>query len=84
MAGTADREEVSGQVSHEKVCSQGTKTDRFTGAVREREKGRGKIRNGVQPLGKDCEHGQDSYQGSREPAGQAGRREDRRHSYSPW
>lgn len=56
-----------------------TEIDRFTGAVRERDgKRKGK------ELRKGCEDGQDGYQGSREPAGQAGRREGPRHSYSPW
>lgn len=53
VSGRADREEVSGQVSHERVCSQGTAGDRDRQVHRcVRETGRGKTRNGVQPLGR--------------------------------
>lgn len=53
VAGIADHEEVSGQLSHERVCSQGTDRDRDRQVHRcMRETGRGKIRNRVQPLGK--------------------------------
>lgn len=88
VAGREDHE-VSGQVSHERVCIPGTDGDP-DGQVHRcvtQTTGKGEIRNRVQPVGRGKAvgmDGQDSYQGSREPAGQAGRREGLRHSYSPW
>lgn len=62
-----------------------TQTDRFTDA-QDRQMGKRENREGgaAPGKGKGCGDGQDSYQGSREPAGQAGRREGLRRSYNPW